>query len=61
MLRWLWKIIVGAKPVTNCARDCQWEIIDRGLIGRGAAKEQCGTWYVLQCSTCGLLKNHENY
>ncbi len=59
MIRWLWKIIVGAKPEPQgCQRDCKWSVMDRGKIA--AYGDVIGEWYTLRCEVCGLLKNHEN-
>jgi len=43
-LRWLW-----------CPGPCKWKIISKGDVT--SIGEVCGSYYDLQCETCGNVKN----
>lgn len=45
-LRWIW-----------CPGPCKWKIIQKGPITFEG--KRCGTYYDLQCETCGIVRNKE--
>jgi hypothetical protein len=62
MIRWLWKIIVGAKAAPTCNRECQWQAhaeVDWGFKTAEGKERIRSTVYVLRCATCGDMKNHK--
>lgn len=60
MIRWI-KSILASGDRDPCQRDCKWENFESYEIsvevqGR---KRVVGRTYVLRCSLCGDLKNHQ--
>lgn len=62
MIRWLWKIIVGRKPIDpppSCARACQWnEGTRQRFYYDGNPQATADEYYVQRCETCGIIRHH---
>jgi hypothetical protein len=59
MIRWLWRVIVGAPAQSHCSRECQWEIHGTyDIWGDPGGARPTKITHLMRCSTCGDLKSY---